>query len=142
MEVPRLGVQSELYLLAYAAITAMPDQSCVCDLHHSSQQCHIPNPLSKARDWTCVLMDVRFISTELQWELLNRIKKKPNSARDPWDNIRHTNIHITGVPEGEEKDIGVKYIWWNNDWKIPQTGEGNIHTNKINWEINSKIYHN
>ena len=30
---------------------------CVCDLHHCSQQHQIPYPLSKARDWTCVLMD-------------------------------------------------------------------------------------
>ena len=35
----------------------MPDTSLVCDLHHSSWQRHILNPLSKARDRTCVLMD-------------------------------------------------------------------------------------
>ena len=35
----------------------MLDPSCVCDLHHSSQQCRILNPLSEARDWTCVFMD-------------------------------------------------------------------------------------
>ena len=29
----------------------------VCDLHHSLPQCRIFNPLSKARDRTCVLMD-------------------------------------------------------------------------------------
>ena len=37
MEVPRLGVQSELQLLAYATATATRDSSCVCNLHHSSQ---------------------------------------------------------------------------------------------------------
>ena len=35
MEVPRLGVLSELQLLAYARATATPDLSRVCDLHHS-----------------------------------------------------------------------------------------------------------
>ena len=35
---------------------AMPDLSHVCDLCHSSWQCWILNPLSKARDWTCNLM--------------------------------------------------------------------------------------
>jgi len=30
--------------------TAMPDPSHICDLHHSSWQCQILNPLSKARD--------------------------------------------------------------------------------------------
>ena len=51
MEVPRLGVESELLLPAYATATATPDPSCVCDLYHSSRQCRI-NPLSEARDWT------------------------------------------------------------------------------------------
>ena len=30
----------------------MWDPSCICDLHHSSQQCWILNPLSEARDGT------------------------------------------------------------------------------------------
>ena len=45
MEVTRLGVDSELQLLAYATATATSDPSHICDLHHSSQQCHILNPL-------------------------------------------------------------------------------------------------
>ena len=35
----------------------MPDQSHVCDLHHSSRQCQMFNPVSGARDRTCVFMD-------------------------------------------------------------------------------------
>ena len=50
MEVPRLGVESELQLQAYTTATATPDLSCVFDLHHSSQQSQILNPLSGARD--------------------------------------------------------------------------------------------
>uniref|UniRef100_A0A8D0QRP6 Origin recognition complex subunit 2 n=1 Tax=Sus scrofa TaxID=9823 RepID=A0A8D0QRP6_PIG len=57
MEVPRLGVESELQLPAYTTATGMPDPSGVCDLHHSSQQRQILNPLSEARDQTCILMD-------------------------------------------------------------------------------------
>jgi len=57
MEASRLGVESDLQLLAYTTATATQDPSHVCDLHHSSQQCQILNPLSKARDPTCVLMD-------------------------------------------------------------------------------------
>ena len=49
MEVPRLEVELELQLPAYATATAMPDPSCVYKLHHSSRQCQILNPLSKAR---------------------------------------------------------------------------------------------
>ena len=50
MEVPRLGVESELWLLAYAIATAMWDLSSICDLHQSSQQCQTLNSFSKARD--------------------------------------------------------------------------------------------
>ena len=50
MEVARLGVQSELQLLVYTRATATQDPSCICDLHQSSQQHWILNPLTKARD--------------------------------------------------------------------------------------------
>ena len=57
MEIPRLGVESEL---SYVTATAMPDPSRVCDLHYSWQH-WILNPLSEARDRTCVLTDARQI---------------------------------------------------------------------------------
>ena len=45
MEVPRLGVESDLQLPAYTTATEMPDPSLyVCNLYHSSWQCHILNP--------------------------------------------------------------------------------------------------
>ena len=56
MEVPRLGVQSELQLPAYATATAIQDPSRICDLHHSSQQCRVLNPVSEVRDGTHKLM--------------------------------------------------------------------------------------
>ena len=56
MEVPKLGVQLELQLPAYATGTATPDPSRVYDLHHSSPQQWILNPLSEARDRTQNLM--------------------------------------------------------------------------------------
>ena len=56
MEVPRLGVELELQLLVYTTATATWDLSHVCNLHHSSRQHRILNPLSKARDRTRNLM--------------------------------------------------------------------------------------
>ena len=44
MEVSRLGVKSELQLLAYTTATATPHLSHVCDLHASSRQRWILNP--------------------------------------------------------------------------------------------------
>ena len=57
MEVPRLGVESELQLSAYTTPKATADPSHLCDPHHSSWQCWILNPLGKARDLTSILMD-------------------------------------------------------------------------------------
>ena len=51
-----LGVESEAQLLPYTTATATKDPSHICDLHHSSWQCQILNPLSEARDRTCILM--------------------------------------------------------------------------------------
>ena len=58
MELPRQGVEMELQLPAYTTITAMPDLSHTCNLHHSLQQRQIRNLLSEARDWTHILMDI------------------------------------------------------------------------------------
>ena len=57
MEVPWPGVELELQLPACATVTATPDASHIFDLHHSSWQLQIINPLSKARGQTCILMD-------------------------------------------------------------------------------------
>ena len=56
MEVPRLGVESELQPLASTTATATQDPSRVYDLYCSSGQSLILNPLSKARDQISVLM--------------------------------------------------------------------------------------
>uniref|UniRef100_A0A8D0ZHL9 Uncharacterized protein n=1 Tax=Sus scrofa TaxID=9823 RepID=A0A8D0ZHL9_PIG len=64
MEVPRLGIESELQLPVYATTTATRNPNCIFSLHCSSWQRRILNPLSKARDGTCNLMFlVGFLST-------------------------------------------------------------------------------
>ena len=57
MEVPTLGVESELQLQAYNKATATRDPSHIHDPHCSSRQCGVPNPLSETRDQTLILMD-------------------------------------------------------------------------------------
>ena len=50
IEVPKLGVELELQLLADTTAIARPVPSHVCDLGHGSKQCWILNSPSKARD--------------------------------------------------------------------------------------------
>ena len=71
MEVPGLGVESEQQLLAYTTAAATLDLSGICDLHRSSQQHWILNPLSEVRDRTPVLMDTS--------EVLNVLSHNGNS---------------------------------------------------------------
>ena len=61
MKVPRLGIKSKLQLPASTTATAMKDLSHVCDLHHSSRQRQLLNPLSEARDRTLILMDTSWV---------------------------------------------------------------------------------
>ena len=42
---------------SYTTAIATQDPSHVCDQQHSSRQRQIPDPLSEARDRTCILMD-------------------------------------------------------------------------------------
>ena len=66
VEVPRLGVESELQLLAYTTATATWDPSHVCNLDHSSWQCQTLNQLSEAiTSWFLV----GFVSAAPQREL-------------------------------------------------------------------------
>ena len=41
--------------------------------------------------------------TATERNIEKRTKRNEDSLRDCWDNIKRTNIGITGVPEGEEK---------------------------------------
>ena len=39
------------------------------------------------------------------------MKKNEDSLRMFWENIKCTNIHIIGVPEGEEREKGPKKVF-------------------------------
>ena len=74
MEIPRLGVQSDLLLPAYARATATPDPSFVCDLHHSSGNAgsptHWARPGTKPESSRIL---IGFVSATPQRELLSSV---------------------------------------------------------------------
>ena len=64
MEVPRLGVESELQLLAWTTTTATWDPRRIRDLPTH----WIINPLSEARNQTHILMDISQILNPLSYD--------------------------------------------------------------------------
>ena len=47
---------------------------------------------------------IKVENTATEQNIEKGMKRNEDSLRDPWDNIKHTNIHIIGVPEGEERE--------------------------------------
>ena len=47
-----------------------------------------------------------------------RLKRNEESLRELWDNVKCTNIHIIGVPEGEEREKGMEEIFEKSQ-KLP-----------------------
>ena len=109
MEVPRLGVKSELQLPA----TATQDPSHVCNLHHSSQPCQILNPQSETRDGTCNLIvpsQIHFHCTtgELRITAISTmgrtdpvdsifIDEDTEGQREPWTCLSHLSLLVRRV---------------------------------------------
>ena len=50
-------------------------------------------------------------------------KEEEESLRDLWDNIKQTNSHIIGVPEGEKREWTLKNIWRYNSWNFLNMGK-------------------
>ena len=49
--------------------------------------------------------------TAAEWNKEKRMKRNEDSLRDLWDNIKHHNIRIIVVPEGEEREKGPEKIF-------------------------------
>ena len=40
-----------------------------------------------------------------------RLKRNEERLRELWDNVKHNNIRIIAVPEGEEREKGIEKIF-------------------------------
>ena len=54
-----------------------------------------------------------------------RLKRNEDTLRELWDNVKCTNIHIIGVPEGEEREKGTEKIFKEIIAKTSLTWERN-----------------
>ena len=75
-------------------------------------------------------------------------EKNESNIWNLWDNIKHADLRIIGIPEEEEKR-GSKIIWRNYGWKLPKPKEGNRYAGTGSTEgpkqdepkqINTKTY--
>ena len=71
----------------------------------------INSRISEAEEWTSELEDKMAEITSEEQNKVKRIKRTEDSLRDLWDNIKHTNIWIIGVPEEEDKKKGYEKIF-------------------------------
>ena len=58
-----------------------------------------------------------------------RLKTNEESLRELWDNVKHTNIRIIGVPEGEEREKGTEKIFQEIIAKNCPNRKGTTHSN-------------
>ena len=68
---------------------------------------------------------------------VQRMKRTEDSLRDLWDNIKHTNIRIIGVPEEEEKKKGYQKIFE----EIIVENYPNMEKEKVKWSKRHKEFH-
>ena len=70
----------------------------------------ISNRITEAEEQVNKLEDRMVEITAAEQNIEKKNKKNEDSLRDLWDNIKHTNIHIIGAPEGEERKDLRKYL--------------------------------
>ena len=71
----------------------------------------IKSRLNETEDWISVLEDKVEKNTEAKQQKEKRILKNEESLRNILDNMKHNNIHIMGIPEGEESKQGVDNLF-------------------------------
>ena len=65
----------------------------------------INSRITEAEEQISELEDTMVEITAPEQNMETRMQRNEDSLRDLWDNIKCTNIHNTGVPEGEERDL-------------------------------------
>ena len=70
----------------------------------------INSKLNSAGERISDLEDRMMEITQSEKQTERQIKKKKSSIQDLWNNIKHANLCIIGIPEGEEREKRIKKI--------------------------------
>uniref|UniRef100_A0A8D1QD57 L1 transposable element RRM domain-containing protein n=1 Tax=Sus scrofa TaxID=9823 RepID=A0A8D1QD57_PIG len=81
--------------------------------------------------------------TDVEQKREKRLKTNEESLRELWDNIKHSNIRIIGVPEGEEREKGTEKIFQEITAKnLPTMGKESLtqtqEAQRVPYKINPK----
>ena len=71
----------------------------------------INSRITEAEERISDLEDIMVEFTAVEQNKEKRMKTNEDSLRDIWDNIKHNNIRIIGVPEGEDREKGPEKIF-------------------------------
>ena len=58
-----------------------------------------------------MVWNIRKQKSSIRKQEEKRIQKNENRVRCLWDNFKHTNIQIIGVPEGEEEEQEIENLF-------------------------------
>ena len=67
--------------------------------------------LDEAEDQISQLEDKLEKNTQKEQEKENRLRKNQEAIREMQDNMKCNNIHIIGIPEGEEDEQGIENLF-------------------------------
>ena len=70
----------------------------------------IKSRLHEAEDWISEQEDKVQKNTQNEQEKGERLRKKEEGLRQIQDNMKHNNIHIVGIPEGEDKEQEIENL--------------------------------
>ena len=105
VEVPRLGVASELWLQAYTIAMATQDSNLICNLHHSLQQHGILSPLSEVRDQTLILWTL--------CQVLNPLNHNSNPYIFKWKKFKNRKFIL---PNNTQSSLKTLQKRWATTW--------------------------
>ena len=71
----------------------------------------IKSRLHEAEDWISEQEDKVQKNTQNEQEKEKRLRKNEEGLREMQDNMKHNNIRIMGIPEGEEEDQGIENLF-------------------------------
>ena len=65
----------------------------------------------EAEDWISKLENKVEKNTQNEQEKAKSLRKNEEGLKEIQDNIKHNNIHIIGIPEGEEEEQGIENLF-------------------------------